>query len=711
MKVVSLLLSVLLIPASISFAQTSPFQQGHTNAILDVAFSPDDRQLVSFSVADGWLILWDLQTRGVIWRSSTGFLRKPPGYSRITKFFWSKDGKRLVTSNVNGTFQSWNLKTGDILSHSSTKPDIKLKSPVKSNLSVTKKVSKLIVKKQGVAGSTTLPKFGNNSALALSNDGKMIAEGKGWGDPVIKVTEIETKKSFLLTGRPGLVNALTFSRDGSKLAVGGTGRNIYVFDFEKKRLQSVLRGHENPIIGLAFGIDGDEIYSLDNRGTVFAWSLESLKRKLVTQEVFFYLQEGRLRTSNDGKYLLIASKDFVAYKELSSELEFRSIKAAEKFTMGYGNTSLTSDSVPAIDAVFTRVGNRIVTLHRDKTLRVWEASSGRQIKKFVFNENEPIGLANLGEEKVIVMTEDDEDENQIFEVDLNTGERGEPFKGDVSYLARIGASKNGRYVAASGVGSDLSYWDRITGAQRDIDFKDYTFDSQFAFSPDGRTIAVGGGNQNLMLIDVPSGKIVFQLLPDYQMNNLEKKLDKEFWAAIKNQDKKRREREKEGNAYAEKNKGKIKVTFSHFGKAESFWDKKFAETGKAEESKLRLSREKANVAWFIIKNDASLAVRIDTNSSYFNPRCKGLCDDSEVSLRYSIEGKNGEIRTNGIDVYAISLIPSRGKVMFPVRIEDFAEGKIKFSIKFDKLNPDNPEQSSFGSSQWIYVEDTLLPVN
>ena len=710
MKITSLFLSAFLIPTSFVLAQSGPFQQGHTHDILDVAFSPDDKQLISYSVADGWLILWELETKRVIWRSETGFLRKPPGSSRIRTFYWSEDGKRLITGNVNGTFQTWDLKTGDILTNSDSKPDIEIKEPVRSNTNLYRESTKLVVRKPGVANPVTLPKFGNNSALALSNDGTMIAEGKGWGDPVIKVTNIETKKSFLLSGRPGKINSIAFSRDGSRLALGGTDRNVHVFDYKTRKLQRVLGGHKNPIIGLAFGADNDEIYSVDEDGSVFAWNIKSQKRRTLARKLK-YMQEGKLTISNDGRYLLLVSEEIAAYKNLSTESEFQFIKTSEKFSSRIGNMTIGSDSVHVTDAVFATDGRRIVSLHRDKTLRIWDTSSGKQTKKYKLGKNVPVGLADLGNGKVIIVTKDEDDENQIFEFDLETGKQGVPFPGDeIDFLELIGSSDDGRYVAASGVGSDLSYWDRKTGAQRDIDFKDYTFDSQFAFSPDGRTIAVGGGNQNLMLIDVPSGKIVFQLLPDYQMNELEKRLDKEFWTAYKNIEKRRRDREKEGKAYSEANKNKIKVTFSHFGKAESFWDKKLAETGIAEESKLKLSRETASVAWFIIKNDSSLAVRIDTNSSYFDPRCKGLCDGSEVSLRYTIEGENGEIRTNGIDVYAISLIPSGRRVMFPVRIEDFAEGKIKFSIRFDKLNPDNPEASSFGGSQWIDIEEGLLPV-
>ena len=84
------------------------FQTGHTNDILEVHFSPDDSQLVSYSAGDGRFILWNVKSGRQIWMSKTSFIRKANESINLKEFYWSKDGKTLVTKSVNGTYQTWN---------------------------------------------------------------------------------------------------------------------------------------------------------------------------------------------------------------------------------------------------------------------------------------------------------------------------------------------------------------------------------------------------------------------------------------------------------------------------------------------------------------------------------------------------------------------------------------------------------------------------
>ena len=42
----------------------------------------------------------------------------------------------------------------------------------------------------------------------------MIAEGAGWGDASIKITNIKTGKSWFLDGHPSVVGGIAFCPDG-----------------------------------------------------------------------------------------------------------------------------------------------------------------------------------------------------------------------------------------------------------------------------------------------------------------------------------------------------------------------------------------------------------------------------------------------------------------------------------------------------------------
>lgn len=155
---------------------------------------------------------------------------------------------------------------------------------------------------------------------------------------------------------------------------------------------------------------------------------------------------------------------------------------------------------------------------------------------------------------------------------------------------------------------------------------------------------------------------------------------------------------------------KIAGKFSHYGDAESFWDQKIAESGTLNKSKLKLPKDKAKVAWFALTNDADMPVSIDTNSMIFNPKCKGLCDGAEISLRYVLELKNGETNVNGYDSYSKTILPPKTTVYFSVALEHFAASKaIYLGFTFQKDNADDKNSNDYGTEQKVYLSEKDLP--
>jgi WD40 repeat protein len=103
-RLASILLSLLLVPIA-SSAQTK-FQTGHTHDILEVKFSPDDSQLISYSWGDGRLCLWNVRDGILVWVSKTEFIQKKEESYNLKEFYWSVDGDYLVTKSLNDTFQT-----------------------------------------------------------------------------------------------------------------------------------------------------------------------------------------------------------------------------------------------------------------------------------------------------------------------------------------------------------------------------------------------------------------------------------------------------------------------------------------------------------------------------------------------------------------------------------------------------------------------------
>ena len=119
-----LLFVLFLCLAPIASAQES-FQPGHTNDILQVRFSPDSTKLASYSWGDGWLCYWDVTSARLLWKSKTGFIQKADERYNLEAFGWNEDASLLYTRSENGTFQTWDAKTGKILAVTETNPNEK----------------------------------------------------------------------------------------------------------------------------------------------------------------------------------------------------------------------------------------------------------------------------------------------------------------------------------------------------------------------------------------------------------------------------------------------------------------------------------------------------------------------------------------------------------------------------------------------------------
>src|SRR5882724_8713636 len=103
--------------ASQSAAQTAAepsIQYGHTHDITSVRWSPDNRRLVSYSAADYYIRMWDVDSGRLIWSAYTEILQKKDEYFTLGGFAWSPDQTLIATHSGNGTVQVWNAINGKL---------------------------------------------------------------------------------------------------------------------------------------------------------------------------------------------------------------------------------------------------------------------------------------------------------------------------------------------------------------------------------------------------------------------------------------------------------------------------------------------------------------------------------------------------------------------------------------------------------------------
>ncbi|HEX8287238.1 MAG TPA: WD40 repeat domain-containing protein [Pyrinomonadaceae bacterium] len=507
-------------------------------------------------------------------------------YSRL-----SDDGKKLIVSGYGG-FTIYDLATGE-----------------------SRKI---------VESSRT------GSTIDLANDGSLFAEGGSYGDASIKITETATGKSRFFSGHPGTIGGISYTPDGKILAVGGSDKTVYLFDAAQKTLLKKLSGHGDPVKELAFNPDGEILVSADDDGVLKVWDWQN---GTMVKELKFdngLNEPQKIEFSKNGRYFLIIVNGSLAIYNVNDWSLLKEIKTKEGYESKSGSMTIGYSSVPISSGAFAENGAKVITTHADGTLRIWKTISGKEIKKLKVGESAPLMLI-AGEQRAVVPI-GKWDEQKLKLIDLKTGKILRTFYEEFeSKFEAITVSPNGKNFITGNSAGEIALW-KLDEEKfiREFDIG-YSGDDSVAFSPDGKTFTVGGDNQNLYTFNVETGEKLWQLIPFYQPSELEIELEARGKKGRAEVEARKAERDKQAEKEVPALAKKITVKFSHYGTAESFWDQKIAESGVPNKSKLKLPKEKATVAWFAFTNDSDLPVSIDTNSMYFNPKCKGLCNGAEIS--------------------------------------------------------------------------------
>jgi WD40 repeat protein len=694
-----ILLTCLLLPLARSVpAQEYLFQTGHTHDILTVKFSPDDRQLASYSAGDGRLCLWDVGSGRLLWMTKTEFVQKADEYYTLREFNWSKDGRTFVTKSENGTYQVWDVNTGKILSVSDSPPEIELRAEGPKKLSVTKDYENFYLSGPDAGSRYTIKSFSRTgSAYDVSHDGTLFAEGGSWGDAAIKVTEVITGRSRFLDGHPSIVKSIAYSPDGSYLAVAGSDKNIYIFDAAKRVLARVLVGHTKPVSAIAFSPDGKILLSSAEYELMKVWDWREgrLVRNVESPEDIFGVQ--KVTFSPDGNYFLTTSdRDEFRLWDSRTWTLVRTFKTPERYESGGVVARIVYDAVPVTGAAFSRDGRRVYSSHADGTLRTWDLNRGRQLARLKLGKAVSfVRLTPDGEMILAAVGEHGEIQFKLF--DAGSGGVVSAFdKEDTGYTEALTLSPDGRHFASSDVSGAVLLWG--IGRRKPLHTLNVGFsgDDALAFSPDGKTLAVGGRNQNLFLFDVASGAKLWQLIPSYRANELELKLSEEKEHRQDRLNEQKAQRDRQAAVDAEIYRRQVYITFEHYGDMTDPGEQRMVESGEPNMNKVKKRAAEANAVWLRLHNDSPLPIKIPTQSMYLpNPKCffqfpdgqkvLGLCDGREISVWFGLESKDGKPLPYGFDFGSSAILLPKTSALFPVPLEILRDGNaIRFQYSFQK---------------------------
>jgi WD40 repeat protein len=186
----------------------------------------------------------------------------------------------------------------------------------------------------------------------------------------------------------------------------------------------------------------------------------------------------------------------------------------------------------------------------DKTLRLWEPGSGRELRRFtgppigsifqlsVARDGKTFAALDFGTVYVgtissgklskpafqsgdtstsVALSADGQilaaASGKTFQVrlwDLRTGKRVQRCTGHQAMVDCLALSPDGRYLASGAQDGTMRLWDLASGKEL-FQGKDNTLVGSVAFSPNGKVLATLGGDSKLRLREVPNGKLLHEL--------------------------------------------------------------------------------------------------------------------------------------------------------------------------------------------------------
>ncbi|GAA2603388.1 MULTISPECIES: trypsin-like peptidase domain-containing protein [Streptomyces] len=293
--------------------RTSGLLTGHRRQVSSVQFSPDGRFVAASSHDSSSVMLWDAHTHRRL--ATLDGHRRP-----VQSVLFSPDARTLATSSyIDGTTRLWSVRTHRQLA--------------------------------SIAGGAGWTRF--------SPDGGTLVTG-GFQSSSVHLVDVRTHRRLdTLDAVNKSIHSVTFSPDGSTLALASGDGKLRLWDFSRRRLTATLTGHTDMAQSVSFTPDGKTLVSSGRDGAVMLWDAHT-HRRLATLTGHTGIVSSAV-VSPDGKTLATVGDD--------RAIRLWDIETHRQLALYAGHTGAVHS------AFFSPDGNTLVTSSSDLTVRLWDTDA------------------------------------------------------------------------------------------------------------------------------------------------------------------------------------------------------------------------------------------------------------------------------------------------------------------------------------------------
>jgi WD40 repeat protein len=358
------------------------------------------------------------------------------------------------------------------------------------------------------------------SALTFSRDGRRLAAAGTYAG--IHVWDAATgKKTFATSGHDISASTVAFANDGKKIACGTSDNLVRLWDMTTGNEVLPPQGHQAAIHALAFTPDGRTLATSAGDGTTRLWavaggqSLRSLSDRVKTGTTDNAAAEQEQR----GTAALGFSKDGVELRRVGQTYQAwvtATGRERRRLTLVEGAEASKAGTISADGTMLAvLVGSRI---------ELWDATTGAARATIDKDQAMVHGMALAPDGRLLALAltlfqanaPAQAPEMALALIDTSTGkeirkftvqpESQNPFAYVAGSEAGIIFSPDGNLLATAGV-EGICLCDIHTGKEiRRLPISEGAVSESLAFSPDGRMLAVGDNARQIRIWEIATGQ-------------------------------------------------------------------------------------------------------------------------------------------------------------------------------------------------------------